>query len=127
MTLSSQRMLDDVRGSFATAGLRVNPDKCHYLFKEGRTARDCLSAVDEALKLDGVIIERHAQLNFLGNCIKAKKDCLSAFYHRQAVGNSCFHEWWPVMRSKMLPLKRRVQLLFAGPFLAATCTVRFGP
>ena len=55
---AAQRMLDDVRGAFDTAGLRVNPDKCHYMFKEG-TPRYCLSAVDEALKLDGVIIERH--------------------------------------------------------------------
>ena len=76
--------------------------------------------VDEQLELDGAVIERHEQLSFLGNCIKVKKDSLGAFYHRQAAGNSCFHEWWPVLRSKMLPRKRRVHLLFAGPFLAAT-------
>ena len=96
--VAAQKMLDDVRGAFATAGLRVNPDKCHYLFKEGRTPRYCLSELDETLKLDGVIIDRHEQLIFLGNCIKAKKDSFSAFYHRQAVGNSCFHKWWPVPR-----------------------------
>ena len=79
-----------------------------------------LSEVDEALKLNGVVIERHEQLIFVGNCIKVKKDSLTAFYHRQAAGNSCFHKWWPVLRSKMRPLKRRVQILFAGPFLAAT-------
>ena len=31
---AAQRMLDDVRVAFATAGLRVNADKCHYLLKE---------------------------------------------------------------------------------------------
>ena len=65
-------------------------------------------------------MEKHEQLTFLGNCIKVKKDSLSAFQHRQAIGNSCFQKWWPVLRSKMLPLRRRVGLFFAGPFLAAT-------
>ena len=74
----------------------------------------------ETLELNGMVIERHEQLIFLGNCVKVNKDSWSAFYHRQAAGNSCFHKWWPVLRSKMLPLKRRVHLFFAGPFLAAT-------
>ena len=30
---AAQRMLDDVQRAFASAGLRVNPDKCHYLLK----------------------------------------------------------------------------------------------
>ena len=113
-------MLDDVRLAFASAGLRVSPDKCHYLLKEGRTSRYRLSEVNETLKLDGVIVERHEQLIFLGNCIKVKKDSLIALYHRQAVGNSCFHKWWPVLRSNKLSLEIIVQLFFAGPFLAAT-------
>ena len=117
---AAQRMLDDVQRVFASAGLRVNPDKCHYLFKEGRVARYRRSEVSESLKLNGVIVERHEQLIVLGNCIKVKKDSLSAFHHRQALGNSCFQKWWPVLRSKMLPLRRRVELFFAGPFLAAT-------
>ena len=111
-------MLDDVQRAFASAGLRVNPDRCHYLFKEGRVDRYRLSGVNETLALNGAIVERHEQLIVLGNCIKVKKDSLSAFYHRQALGNCCFHKWWPVLRSKMLSLRRRVQLLFAGPILA---------
>ena len=91
-------MCDDVRVAFASAGLRVNPDKCHYMFKEGRTPRYRLSEVNESLKLGGVIVERHEQLIFLGNRIKANTDSLSAFYHRQVLGNSCFHKWWPVLR-----------------------------
>ena len=42
---AAQKMLDGVRGTFATAGLRVNPDQCHYLPKEGRHVRYQLSPV----------------------------------------------------------------------------------
>ena len=75
----AQRMLDDVRVAFATAGLRVNAEKCHYLFKEGSIGRFQVSEVHEQLELDGAVIERHEQLICLGSCIKVKKDSLGAF------------------------------------------------
>ena len=71
---AAHKILDGVRGTFATAGLRVNPDKCHYLFKEGRHVRYQLSPVDAKLELEGKTIERREQLLFLGNCIRANKD-----------------------------------------------------
>ena len=80
---AAQRMLDDVQRAFASAGLRVNPDKCHYLFKEGRVDRYRLSGINDPLLLNGIVVERHEQLIFLGNCMKVKKDSLSAFLHRQ--------------------------------------------
>ena len=79
---AAQRMLDDVQRAFASAGLRVNPDKCQYLFKEGRADRYRLSKVTDSLRLNGVTVERHEQLIFLGNCIKVK-DSMGAFLHRK--------------------------------------------
>ena len=70
---AAQTMLDDVQRAFASAGMRVNPDRCHYLFKEGRVCRYRLSEVNETLKLNGVNVERHEQLNSWVIALKSRK------------------------------------------------------
>ena len=61
----AQEMLGDVQATFASAGPRVNPDKCKYISKEGRHETHQLSPLDSELKLEGLVMEICEQLLFL--------------------------------------------------------------
>ena len=117
---SAEKLLGDVAVRFKQAGLAVNPEKCAYMYKPGRRPCHKRSVDSDTVSLDGVEVARKTEIIFLGSLISLRHDSRNAWHHRQAVGNSCFHKWGPVLRSRKLPLRRRIELFLAGPFLAAT-------
>ena len=50
---AAQKMLDDVQATFAFAGLRVNPERCKYIFQGGRTEVHRLSHMGADITLEG--------------------------------------------------------------------------
>ena len=117
--MAVQEMLNDIGEVFAIAELEVNAERCSFLFKEGRNPN--ISSPHGRPPLFSWSGHKAGGGAFLlGDCIRLKQDSCSAVIHRQAVGNACFHKWWPVLGPPKLHLIRRVRILFAAPFLAAT-------
>ena len=105
------RMISEVIEQFASVGLEVSSEKCHWTSYPARP--------QEKLRFNLAKVTWESSLIFVGTVLSCNSSDKCAMEYRLAQATKVFHKWKGVLQCKSTPLVKRISLAGKTVFAAA--------